>query len=69
MVDRDTGFIDCLLMCCPNPEAVPMNMTCWQLVGNATNQGIYGMAQISDRTYDQLNYPSGLSSPGNIECC
>ncbi len=44
----------------PNPEAVPMNMTVLAiLVGNATNQGIYGMAQISDRTYDQLALSGG----------
>ena len=40
----------------PNPEAVPHEYDLLAiLVGNATNQGIYGMAQISDRTYDQLS--------------
>ncbi len=44
------------LMCwVPNPEAVHEYDLLAILVGNATNQGIYGMAQISDRTYDQLS--------------
>ena len=57
MVDRDTGFIDCfehVLGSQPKSRVHEYDLLAI-LVGNATNQGIYGMAQISDRTYDQLS--------------
>lgn len=56
LVDRETGFIDDF------EHVLGMSSRSRQhevdllaiLVANATNQGIYGIAQISDRTYDQL---------------
>ncbi|WP_220755950.1 Tn3-like element IS3000 family transposase, partial [Citrobacter braakii] len=57
MVDRDTGFIDCfahVLGSQSRSRSHEYDLLAI-LVGNATNQGIYGMAQISDRTYDQLS--------------
>jgi Tn3 transposase DDE domain/Domain of unknown function (DUF4158) len=57
MVDRDTGFIDCfehVLGVQSNSRAHVYDLLAI-LIGNATNQGIYGIAQISDRTYDQLS--------------
>lgn len=57
MVDRDTGFIDCfehVLGTQSKSRAHEYDLLAI-LVGNATNQGIYGIAQISDRTYDQLS--------------
>lgn len=57
MVDRDTGFIDCfehVLGAHSKSRAHELDLLAI-LVGNATNQGIYGIAQISDRTYDQLS--------------
>jgi len=57
MVDRDTGFINCfahVLGSQSRSHAHEYDLLAI-LVGNATNQGIYGMAQISDRTYDQLS--------------
>ncbi|WP_142246224.1 Tn3 family transposase, partial [Klebsiella pneumoniae] len=55
--DRDTGFIDCfahVLGSQSRSRSHEYDLLAI-LVGNATNQGIYGMAQISDRTYDQLS--------------
>ncbi len=57
MVDSDTGFIDCfahVLGSQSRSRSHEYDLLAI-LVGNATNQGIYGMAQISDRTYDQLS--------------
>jgi len=57
MVDRDTRFIDCfehVLGAQSKSRAYEYDLLAI-LVGNATNQGVYGMAQISDRTYDQLS--------------
>lgn len=57
MVDRDTGFLCCfahVLGSQSRSRAHEYDLLAI-LVGNATNQGIYGMAQISDRTYDQLS--------------
>ncbi len=57
MVDRDTGFLRCfthVLGSQSRSRAHEYDLLAI-LVGNATNQGIYGMAQISDRTYDQLS--------------
>ena len=57
MVDRDTGFINCfehVLGSQSKSRAYEYDLLAI-LVGNATNQGVYGMAQISDRTYDQLS--------------
>jgi len=57
MVDRDTGFIDCfehVLGAQSKSRAHEYDLLAI-LVGNATNQGIYGISQISDRTYDQLS--------------
>jgi hypothetical protein len=54
MVHRDTGFIDCFehVLGAQSKSRVHEYDLLAILVGNATNQGIYGMAQISDRTYD-----------------
>ncbi len=52
MVDRDTGFIDCfahVLGSQSRSRSHEYDLLAL-LVGNATNQGIYGMAQISDRS-------------------
>lgn len=57
MVDRDTGFLDCfehVLGAQSKSRAHEYDLLAI-LVGNATNLGIYGIAQISDRTYDQLS--------------
>jgi TnpA family transposase len=57
MVDRDTGFLRCfahVLGSQSKSRAHEYDLLAI-LVGNATNQGIYGMAQISDRPYDQLS--------------
>ena len=57
MVDRDTGFLDDfkhVLGAQSKSRAHEFDLLAI-LVGNATNQGIYGIAQISDRTYDQLS--------------
>ena len=56
MVDRDTGFIDCFehVLGGHNNSRLHEYDLLAILVGNATHQGIYGMSQISDRTYDQL---------------
>ncbi len=57
MVDRDTGFIDCfehVLGSQSRSRAHEYDLLAI-LVGNATNQGIYGISQISDRTYNQLS--------------
>ncbi len=57
MVDRNTEFIDCFdhVLGAQSKSRVHEYDLLAILVGNATNQGIYGIAQISDRTYDQLN--------------
>ncbi|MBU3071730.1 Tn3 family transposase, partial [Aestuariicella sp. G3-2] len=57
MVDRDTGFIDCFehVLGVQSKSRTHVYDLLAILVGNATNQGIYGIAQISDRTYDQLS--------------
>ena len=57
MVHRDTGFIDCFehVLGAQSKSRVHEYDLLAILVGNATNQGIYGMAQISDRTYDLLS--------------
>jgi TnpA family transposase len=57
MVDRDTGFLDSfehVLGAQSKSRAHEYDLLAI-LVGNATNLGIYGVAQISDRTYDQLS--------------
>ena len=57
MVDRDTKFIDCfkhVLGAQSKSRAHEYDLLAI-LVANATNQGIYGISQISDRTYDQLS--------------
>jgi TnpA family transposase len=57
MVDRDTAFIDCfehVLGSHAHSRRHEFDLLAI-LIGNATNQGIYGIAQISDRTYDQLS--------------
>jgi TnpA family transposase len=57
MVDKNTGFLDCfehVLGTQSKSRAHEYDLLAI-LVGNATNQGIYGISQISDRTYDQLS--------------
>lgn len=57
IVDRDTDFIDCfehVLGMQSQSRHYEYDLLAI-LVGNATGQGIYGIAQISDRTYDQLS--------------
>ncbi len=69
MVDRDTSFIDCfahVLGSQSRSRSHEYDLLAI-LVGNATNQGIYGMAQISDRTYDQLStIQANYLRPGNM---
>lgn len=57
MVDRDTGFIDCFehVLGMQSRSRMHENDLLAILVGNATNQGIYAISQISDRTYEQLS--------------
>ncbi len=57
IVDRDTGFLDCFehVLGTQSRSRVHEYDLLAILVGNATNQGIYGISQISDRTYDQLS--------------
>jgi len=57
MVDRDTKFIDCfkhVLGAQSKSRSHEYDLLAI-LVANATNQGIYGISKISDRTYDQLS--------------
>lgn len=57
MVDRDTKFIDCfkhVLNVQSKSRSHEYDLLAI-LVANATNQGIYGISQISDRTYNQLS--------------
>lgn len=57
IVDRDTKFIDCfkhVLGAQSKSRAQEYDLLAI-LVANATNQGIYGISQISDRAYDQLS--------------
>lgn len=57
MVDRDTSFIDCFehVLGMQSRSRIHENDLLAILVGNATNQGIFGISQISDRPYDQLS--------------
>ncbi|ABM20967.1 MULTISPECIES: Tn3 family transposase [Gammaproteobacteria] len=57
VVDQDTGFIDDfehVLGMTSKSRQYEVDLLAI-LIANATNQGIYGIAQISDRTYDQLS--------------
>jgi len=57
VVDQDTGFIDDfehVLGMSSKSRQYEVDLLAI-LIANATNQGIYGMAQISDRSYDQLS--------------
>lgn len=56
VVDRDTGFIDDfehVLGMSTKSRLFEVDLLAI-LIANATNQGIYGIAEISDRSYDQL---------------
>ncbi|MFT5259948.1 MAG: hypothetical protein ACI810_001693, partial [Gammaproteobacteria bacterium] len=57
MVDRDTGFIEGFshVLGAQSKNPVYEQDLLAILVGNATNQGTYGIAQISDRSYEQLS--------------
>ncbi|MBT4522438.1 MAG: Tn3 family transposase [Halieaceae bacterium] len=57
MVDRDTGFIECFrhVLGTQSKNRVYEQDLLAILVGNATNQGTYGISQISDRSYEQLS--------------
>jgi TnpA family transposase len=57
MVDRDTKFINCFkhVLGAQSKGRLHEYDLLAILVANATNQGIYGISQISDRTYDQLS--------------
>lgn len=57
MVDRDTKFMGCFkhVLGVPSKSRAHEHDLLAILVANATNQGIYGISQISDRTYDQLS--------------
>ncbi|MDF1655953.1 MAG: Tn3 family transposase, partial [Coxiellaceae bacterium] len=57
MVDRDTKFIDYFkhVLGAQSKSRSHEHDLLAILVANATNQGIYGISQISDRTYDQLS--------------
>ena len=56
IVDRDTGFIDDfkhVLGMSSKSRLFEVDLLAI-LIANATNQGIYGIAEISDRSYEQL---------------
>ena len=56
VVDRDTGFIDDfehVLGMSSNSRLFDVDLLAI-LIANDTNQGIYGIAEISDRSYEQL---------------
>jgi len=56
VVDRDTGFIDDfehVLGMSSKSRLFEVDLVAI-LIANATNQGIYGIAEISDRSYEQL---------------
>ena len=56
VVDRDTGFIDDfehVLGMSTKSRQFEVDLLAI-LIANATNQGIYGIAEISDRSYEQL---------------
>ncbi|MFK7975221.1 MAG: Tn3 family transposase [Halioglobus sp.] len=57
MVDRDTGFIEYFkhVLGAQSKSRVYEQDLLAILIGNATNQGTYGISQISDRSYDQLS--------------
>ena len=56
IVDRDTQFIDCFehVLGKANPSRLQETDLFAILIANATNQGIYSIAQISDRSYEQM---------------
>lgn len=56
IVDRDTQFIDCFehVLGKANPSRLKETDLLAILIANATNQGIYSIAQISDRSYEQM---------------
>lgn len=56
MVDRDTQFIDCFehVLGKANPSRLQETDLFAILIANATHQGIYSLAQISDRSYEQM---------------
>jgi TnpA family transposase len=57
MVDRDTGFIECFrhVLGVQSKSRVYEQDLLAILIGNATNQGTYGISQISDRSYERLS--------------
>ncbi len=57
MVDRDTGFIECFrhVLGAQSKSRVYEQDLLAILIGNATNQGTYGISQISDRSYERLS--------------
>ena len=57
MVDRDNGFIECFrhVLGAQSKNRVYEQDVLEILVGNATNQVTYGIAQISDRSYERLS--------------
>ncbi len=57
MVDRDTGFIECFrhVLGAQSKNRVYEQDLLAILIANATNQGTYGISQISDRSYEQLS--------------
>ncbi|WP_407218891.1 Tn3 family transposase [Enterobacter hormaechei] len=71
MVDRDTGFIDCfahVLGSQSRSRSHEYDLLAI-LVGNATNQGIYGMAQISIVPMISSALSGRTIFARNIECC
>ncbi len=55
-VDQETGFMDCFKHVLPiqSKGHANANDLLAILIGNGTNYGLYGMANISDRAYEQL---------------
>lgn len=66
MVGRDTGFIECFrhVLGAQSKSRVYEQDLLAMLVGNATKQGTYGIAQISDRSYEHLLTRSVLCGTG-----
>ncbi len=55
-VDQETGFMDCFEHVLPiqSKGHADVNDVLAILIGNGTNYGLYGIANISDRAYEQL---------------
>jgi len=62
-VERETGFMQCLTHVLPiqKQELTHQDDLLAILIANATHRGVYGMAQISDRSYEHLSTVQALT--------